>query len=193
MSLLKLRSFVLLSRLVFFMLLLIAGPAWALSTDREQPTNIKSDHLDMDEIKGVSIYRGNVVLTQGSARLNADELRVYNNAQRELSHVEATGKPAKFRQLMDGTHEEVTGEALEIIYRVAEEYILFKGRAYFWKCGDEFSGNKVEYFAPQALVKASQSEQGDERVNVTLLPHSSSENKKTPPPCVSPPLSVPRQ
>jgi len=189
MSLLKLRSFVLLSHLVFFMLLLIAGQAWALSTDREQPINIKSDHLDADETKGVSIYRGHVVLTQGSARLNADVLRVYSNAQRELSHIEATGKPAKFRQLMDETHEEVTGEALEIIYRAAEEYVLFKGRAHFWKCGDEFSGNKVEYFARQALVKASQSEQGDERVNVTLLP-SSSANKKTPPPCVSPPLSV---
>jgi len=184
MSLLKLRSVVFLSHLI----LLMAGPAYALSTDKEQPINIKADRLDIDEAKGISVYRGNVVLIQGSAKLYADVLRVYSNAQRELSHIEAMGKPAKFRQLMDETHEEVTGEALEIIYQVTKEYVVFKGSAYFWKCGDEFSGNEVEYFAPQNLVKARQSEQGDERVNVTLLPNSS-ENKKTPPPCVSPPLS----
>lgn len=189
MSPLKLRSLVLLNRLLFCMLLLITGQVWALSTDREQPINIEADHLDVDEIKGMGVYRGNVVLIQGSAKLYADVLRVYSNAQRELTHVEAIGKPAKFRQLMDETFEEVTGEALEIIYRVTEEYVIFKGSAYFWKCGDEFSGNRVEYFASQALVKASQSKQGDERVNVTLLPRPA-DNAPPSPPCVSSSLSA---
>ncbi|NOY71091.1 MAG: lipopolysaccharide transport periplasmic protein LptA [Gammaproteobacteria bacterium] len=160
------------SFLLILILLLFMGQAWALSTDREQPINIEADRLDVDDAKGFGVYRGNVVLTQGSARLNADVIRVYSNAQRELIRVEAMGKPAKFRQLMDETREEVTGQALEIIYRVSEEYVVLKGRAYFWKCGDEFSGNRIEYFAPQALVKASQSKQGNERVNVTLLPQS---------------------
>lgn len=176
--------FLFLGSLLVLLLLLLTGQAWALSTDREQPINIKADRLDVDDAKGLGIYRGNVVLTQGSARLNADVIRVYSNAQRELNRVEAMGKPAKFRQLMDETREEVTGQALEIIYRVAEEYVVFKGRAYFWKCGDEFSGNQIEYFAPQALVKASQSKQGDERVNVTLSPQSK-EGENGSLPCLS--------
>ncbi len=170
--------------LLVLILLLFMGQAWALSADREQPINIEADRLDVDDAKGLGVYRGNVVLTQGSARLNADVIRVYSNAQRELNRVEAIGKPAKFRQLMDETREEVTGQALEIIYRVAEEYVVFKGSAYFWKCGDEFAGNRIEYFAPQALVKASQSKQGDERVNVTLLPQSK-EGENGSLPCMS--------
>ena len=173
--------------LAILIMLLATSEAWALSTDREQPVNIEADRLDVDDAKGIGIYRGNVVLTQGSARLNADVLRVYTNAQRELSRVEAEGRPAKFRQLMDDTQQEVSGQALEITYQVAKEYVLFKGSAYFWKCGDEFSGNRVEYFAPQALVKASQSKQGNERVNVTLLPHRQEEGK-TSPPCA--PLAI---
>jgi lipopolysaccharide export system protein LptA len=38
----------------------------ALSSDREQPINLEADAADIDDLKGISIYTGNVVLTQGS-------------------------------------------------------------------------------------------------------------------------------
>ena len=59
-------------------LILIAaslGAPWAvmaMTGDREQPIHIEADSVDIDDKKGVSIYRGNVRMTQGSIVLTAD-------------------------------------------------------------------------------------------------------------------------
>ena len=158
------------NRLLLLCLVWSVGLVHAATFDREQPVTIEADRVDVDEAKGTSVYSGHVVLRQGSMELQADELHIKTTAQRELETIIARGKPARFKQLNDPELGELRGRAREITYRVTTEYMLFVGDAYFWQCGDEVSGEHVEYFGEQALVKARKAESGQGRVQVTLQP-----------------------
>ena len=46
----------------------------ALSSDKDQPIEIEADHAKLDDIQRVAVYQGDVVITQGSIRLNGDIL-----------------------------------------------------------------------------------------------------------------------
>jgi len=149
---------------------LVVGISFGADSDRDQPISIEADRVDVDDVKGVSIYSGDVVLRQGSMELIADKLILKVSEQRELVSVKAQGSPARFKQFNDPVNGEVHGHAKEITYDVKDEYMLFVGEAYLWQCGDEVSGNQVEYFGSQALVKAKKAEDGQGRVQVILQP-----------------------
>ena len=55
---------------------LVAGApaARALSTDRDQPIEIEADFAELDDSRGVTMYKGNVIVTQGSLKLTGESL-----------------------------------------------------------------------------------------------------------------------
>ncbi len=69
-------------------LLLSLTFAWqsvmGLSTDREQPIEIEADTAELDDIKNISIYRGNVIVIRGSIRMTGDKMTIYNTENDEL-------------------------------------------------------------------------------------------------------------
>lgn len=110
------------SLLACLCVLLAAGRAWALSSDKNQPINIHADHADFkadpkNASDGIGIYTGHVVITQGSIVLHADKavLHVINN---DLSSADVTGDPATFVQQPD-VGEPMHGESQEITYDAA--------------------------------------------------------------------------
>lgn len=163
----------------YLVALLILGMGGAQAEgDLNQPVTIEADRVDVDEAKGQSVYRGNVVLQQGGMELRADELTIITTAKRELESIQAKGKPARFTQQATAEAGELTGRALEITYKVAEQYMLFVGDAYFWQCGDEFMGNQLEFWRKDGLVKARKAENGTGRVTVTLQPREEGQTAK---------------
>ena len=62
---------------------------FALSTDKDKPIELEADSANLDDKKGISIYRGNVILTQGSTKLNASELTLYHDKKRKLIKAKA--------------------------------------------------------------------------------------------------------
>ena len=73
----------------------VSATAWlsaaALESDRNQPIELAADSVDIDEGKGVSIYRGDVDLRQGSIRLRADVVTVHQDKRRP-SRIVARGE-----------------------------------------------------------------------------------------------------
>lgn len=51
---------------------LIPAIALALPSDREQPINIEADHAQLDDETGVTQYKGDAILTQGTLRIEGD-------------------------------------------------------------------------------------------------------------------------
>ena len=47
---------------------LLSGLAHALPSDSQQPINIQADSAEMDDKRGVAIYRGDVIITQGTLK-----------------------------------------------------------------------------------------------------------------------------
>lgn len=157
----------------------LTGSVCALSTDKDQPIEIEADSADLDDEKGITIYRGNVITTQGSVRMTGDVMTVYFTDD-ELDTLIMEGKPATYRQLPDNSKVYDEAEALRMEYYELKNLVILIDKASFKQEGLSFSGNRIEYDTEHSKVKAkgsvkTQSEAGapsssGERVKIILKP-----------------------
>lgn len=149
--------------------LLLPLPAVALNTDQDQPINIEADTADLDDNAGITVYRGNVIVTQGSLHLTGDTVTVFS-PERNLKEVKAEGNPARFKQRPDNKNEDMRAQSRIMIYRVDEEKLVLLEDAHLWQGKDEISGNRIDYDIKADVGKAVKGEK--ERVKVTIQPRS---------------------
>lgn len=134
--------------------LCLAAPAHALSTDKDQPIEVEADSAEMDDVKNVSIYRGNVIVTQGSIRMTGDVMTVYQTETDDLDHLIVDGKPATYKQLPDDSKIYDTAEALRMEYFEIKNKIILTNQAVVTQEGLRFSGDRIEYDTELSKVKA---------------------------------------
>ncbi len=152
----------------------------ALSTDKDQPIEIQADSADLDDEKGVTIYRGNVVLDQGSVHMTGDTMTVYFKDD-ELDTLIMEGTPATYRQLPDDSEVYDEAEALRMEYYELKSLVILIDKASFKQEGLSFSGNRIEYDTEHSKVKARGSvkqqsgDSGGERVKIILKPKKKQE------------------
>src|SRR5688572_29201233 len=85
----------------FLVALAFALPAAAKSTDRQQPMDVKADQSSAllgDD--SVSTLTGNVEITQGTLKVNADRADI-QQAEGGIREVVLTGNPARLHQIAD--------------------------------------------------------------------------------------------
>jgi lipopolysaccharide export system protein LptA len=141
----------------------------ALSSDKDQPIDIVADSVAINESTGTSTYTGNVEINQGSIRLRADRV-VVEHRPGEVRKIDATGAPARFRQLPDNSDQYVNGSAERLHYRLDSEELVLSGEAELTQGKDRFSSDRIVYDRVKAVVKAGAAAQGKERVRVTIQP-----------------------
>jgi lipopolysaccharide export system protein LptA len=149
--------------------------AVALTSDREQPIELEADSARIDERTGVSVYTGNVKVTQGSAKLLADRLTVTRGEDGDK--LVAEGKPASFSQLPDDKPVPVKGRALTIDYHTGNEVVVLTGDAEVWQGGDRFASERIVYDSAKDLVRGGQASPGakpGERVKIVIQPRENS-------------------
>lgn len=147
--------------------LLSAGNALALPGDKDQPIELAADSVDVSEGSGISVYRGNVELRQGSILLRADVLTVHQKSH-QPSRFEADGKPVYFEQ--QAAKGKVTGRARRAEYASDSAELLLTGDAELTQGADRVTSDRIVYDRVRALVKAGASAQGKERVRITIQP-----------------------
>lgn len=169
-----------LKAMLFLLALGWMGAAGALSTDKDQPINIEADSVEIDDKKNISIYKGNVVVTQGTIRLDADIVTAYT-PDKQLQKVVAEGDPVRYRQRPDKKEEDMRAKAQRMeYYATSGKLILYEG-AHLWHEGNEFSGNRIEYDTRADVVQATKAPSGKERVQVVIPPKGkSAPGAKTP-------------
>ncbi|MCG2634857.1 MAG: lipopolysaccharide transport periplasmic protein LptA [Gammaproteobacteria bacterium] len=136
------------------LMLTLPGLLPALETDRQQPTYIEADQVEIDDAKGISIYQGNVILTQGSIRLESDILTVFN-AEGETERYVADGEPARYKQTMEKDGSDLVATALNIEYQLAREIVTLTQQAHVTQHDDEFMGERIVYNMRTSKVQAS--------------------------------------
>ena len=157
-------------KMLFWLLLaglIFSQPVWALSTDKDQPVSIEADSVDIDEGKQTAIYRGNVILIQGSINLNASRV-VVHNFQSDKAHIVATGQQVKFSQEEDGTGGIIKGRANKAEYGINSAKLELTGKAQLTKGTNTFKSDRIIYDREKAVVKAGTSAEGKERVKITI-------------------------
>jgi len=150
---------------------LAASPVLALPSDRQQPISIEADRADMDDQKGISTYRGNVTLTQGSMVLRCEVLTAHHSPEsRALIKTTAEGSPARFRQRPAPDKEEVVATAPRMEYLVEKQVVYLLEKAEVTQGHNVFRGKRIEYNLNDNQVHAESGGAPGERVQVTLFP-----------------------
>jgi lipopolysaccharide export system protein LptA len=88
---------------------------FAEKADRDKPIELESDTMTSDDSKNTSVYTGNVILTQGTLLIKADELTIREDNQ-GFQHSTSTGNPSSFKQKREGKNEYIEGSAQRIEY-----------------------------------------------------------------------------
>ncbi len=131
--------------------MLLVAPALAERADRLQPMNIESDALRYDDVRQLSVFTGNVVITKGTIVIRGQQVEVQQDAQgHQFGTVMAGEKPAFFRQKRDGLEEFIEGEAKRIDYDSLADTVTFTGAAVLRrykgaKLSDQTSGSVIAY------------------------------------------------
>jgi len=150
-------------------LMLFSAPLWALSSDKQQPIEVEADRFNLDDAKEVTVYSGNVVITQGSMEIIADEVTIYS-VRGTTDKVVGIGKPVKFKQQPDGNQSLIRGEANRFNYFVTKDTLVLIDKAILWQDANTFESDLIEYDSKNSLVKAGDKKTGSKRVKVTLEP-----------------------
>jgi lipopolysaccharide export system protein LptA len=131
---------------------LLATAASAEKADRDKPMNIESDALRYDDLKQLSIFTGNVVLTKGTIVIRGARVEVRQDPEGYQFGVAfaAPGKRAFFRQKRDNVDEYIEGEGETIEYDGKADIVKFIKKAEMRRLrgatlADETTGDVIVY------------------------------------------------
>lgn len=162
-------KFLLAFTLLSIPLLLIPLSSHALSEDRNQPIKIKADSVTINEKTGISIYKGNVVFTQGSLILNGSKI-VIHQPDGNVSKILVDGQPATFQQQQDNSPDIVHAKAGKMKYITKDERVYLSQNASISQGDNLLEGNEIEYNTRNSTVTAKKSSDNKNRVHVVIEP-----------------------
>ena len=159
---------------VLCMGLLVATKAMALASDSQQPINVEADNAEANEIERITIYKGDVVITQGTMRITGDTVTVYYDEGGEMTRMITEGRPSTFRQQADGETEFRTARARRMEYLATEDRILLLGDAQYGRGASRVNAERIEYDTLTARARADTGDRtttaSDSRVRITITP-----------------------
>lgn len=157
-------------------MLSLSATAFALPTDRNQPISLVADKATYSEATGVTTYTGNVIIEQGTMKLQASSIVAQLNKSKQISTITATGGPAKFQQQVDSAKGVARGEAQKIVYNAETGIINLIGNAYLYQDGASIRSSTLKYSMNKGDVEASGSSNttgsSKGRVQIIIPPNS---------------------
>lgn len=148
-------------------LLFLQPVTHALSSDRYQAITIHSDSAERDEMKGTTTYSGNVVMQQGSMRIDAGEVVIFTE-KNKVTQIVATGDPARYQQKPTEDGGPVIAEARRLEYNIAKDTLHLIDNASLQQEGTSLSGNRIDYDVKKSVVTAGSDASQNERVKMVI-------------------------
>lgn len=131
-------------RLILIFIVLMSHFLYAEQNDFTQPITIKSVSQFVDGLNDVAVYKDNVVITQGSLNITADEVRIDASAGDGNEVFVALGKPASFEQrLQDGSLVRAT--ANKVRYTRVNKKINLAGNAQLAQNSSTVTGENITF------------------------------------------------
>ena len=151
-----------------FTLALFCSFCFGQQVDFNQKVMIESASQTIDMKTNVVTYQGNVKVTQGTLQIFADQLQILN-ATIEGQVLLATGKPARYSQILD-SGKAMSAQALEVRYELGDKVLLLTGKAQLTQEDSLVKGNSIRYNLQQQLLEAQSKTDGTERVTTIFIP-----------------------
>jgi lipopolysaccharide export system protein LptA len=106
----------------------------------------------------VTIYRGDVIITQGTLRITGDQVTIHYEAGNEFTKMVTLGTPARFRQLPDGKKDAEgnyqNARASRMEYYKQKDTIVLLGNAVYGQGGDKVAADRIDYDSKNSRMKA---------------------------------------
>jgi lipopolysaccharide export system protein LptA len=152
-----------------------AVSAWALPSDRNQQITLLADRATFSEKTGVTTYTGNVVIEQGTMKLQANSIVANLNSRKEISTITANGSPARFQQKLEANKGLAKGQAQKIVYNAETGIITLSGSAMLEQDGASIRGATLRYSMNKGDIEAvggSSNQNSGGRVQIVIPPSS---------------------
>lgn len=164
----------------------IVGDAAAERADRDKPVYLEADRATVEDVKRkdsmrVSIFTGNVILTQGTLRITADKV-VLKEDVNGFRYATATGNLVTFRQKRDGVDEYIEGWSKRVEYDNKSDKIELFRQARLKRGEDEVKGDYISYNMNSEFFQViGSNERGvdtgaDNRVRIIFQPKNKADN-----------------
>jgi len=148
---------------------LLLNTAHALPSDQNQPVSLEADRATYNERTGITTYTGNVLITQGTIKIEADSIVVNLTSNRGIKDATAQGRPARFQQQISSDKGIARGEGQRVVYDAQAGIVTLTGNALLTQDGARFSGNSIRYSITQGDVEALGNSQN--RVKIVIPPN----------------------
>ena len=162
-------------RLALFSLGMLPPTLFALDGDQKLPIKVQADAAIVDETNGTSIYKGAVIINQGTLELKADEVEILTAEGAVLQIIAKANTEsetrAHYQQQINDSKDLVIADAKKIIYFVQEKRLHLSGNARLKQATDLYSGELLYYDLALGIVNLK-SGGGLDRVNMTISPRN---------------------
>lgn len=156
------------------LLTLLTNFAVAENADREKPIHIAADFGSLDQKNEITVWRGNVLITQGTLRFNAAEV-IVSRSKDGQQHMVSTGNPVTFQQKLEGKPDIVKGRGAKVEYNSKSNVVILTGNAQVSRTGDVVNGNKITYNTVTEFYTVDGGSK--KRVTVVLQPSTTTKKK----------------
>jgi len=158
---------------VFLVHSIFISSAIALTDDSTKPINIQADSAEINDATGISTYRGNVKITQGSTVLTGDIVTL-ETANKKVQKIISEGKLSTFKQTTDDGRK-INAEAEKMVYSITGNKIILTTNAKLTEASNTFASDKITFYTDKEIVTAGSSS-GNDRVNITVFPETIKED-----------------
>ncbi len=143
-----------------------AAPAIALESDRAQPMDVLADRSEADRATGVLKLMGNVSITQGTLKVEAENGDVHQNSRSgEVERIILRGSPARMQQQLDNAAGEMRASAAQIDYNAGSDTVVLSGNVRIVEPRGTLTGERITYNIAGGNVRA---ESGSEQVRMVF-------------------------
>jgi len=126
-------------------------------------------------VTGVSTYRGNVEIIQGSMVLTGD-IVILETANKKVKKITSEGELSTYKQTTDDGRK-INAEAKKMVYSITGNKIVLTNNAKLTEAGNTFTSEKITYHTDTEIVTAGSST-GKDRVNITVFPETGKATEK---------------
>ena len=136
--------------LFFILVILFTNQVLAERADRDKPVHLESDSATVkntgisDNKNRVSVFTGNVLLTQGTMTIRSDKMEIEENKD-GFQNFTAYGNLVSYRQKSEGKNEYVEGWGKRMEFDSKTDKVEFFKQARLRRGADEVHGEYISY------------------------------------------------
>jgi len=152
--------------ILFLVFIVIHGNSVTAQSDNSnKPIDIKANSAEINDATGISVYRGDVEITQGSRLLTGEKV-VIEIVDQKIQKITAEGNPSTYRQTADDG-KTTYAEAGKIVHSFDVNKIVLTNNAKLTEDDSTLSGDRIVLYTDKETISAGSTNENN-RVHISI-------------------------